>query len=82
VRKRRAELYEQAAGQVTDLLPEALQALRVLVVDEDVSPDVRLRAVRAVVDAAHAFRGDDLTARLDHLEQTITDYLAAETGEP
>jgi hypothetical protein len=72
VRRRRGELFDEATGQASVLLPEALEVLRALFLDEFASPETRLRAAKAAIDAAHTLRGEDLALRLDEIEARLS----------
>lgn len=70
VSRRRGERVVAAAGQLTSLSDEAIEAIRGCLVDED--PRVRLAAAKALLDLAVKFRNShDLEVEIDEIRQHL-----------
>lgn len=70
VSKRRGERVVAAAGQLTSLSDEAIEAIRGCLEDED--PRVRLSAAKTLLDLAVKFRNShDLEVEIDEIRQHL-----------
>lgn len=70
VSKRRGERVVAAAGQLTSLSDEAIEAIRGCLADED--PRVRLAAAKTLLDLAVKFRNShDLEVEIDEIRQHL-----------
>lgn len=80
VRTRRHETLSQAAGKMTSLLDDAVEALGELVRIAD--PSVRLRAATAIVRMADTFQQQDLAERQEEIAAQLAELEARHSGEP